>query len=34
MTITHPTFNDNPVGRRGLLLGVDGSVSMGITANV
>jgi hypothetical protein len=34
MTITHPTFNDNPEGGMGLLQCVDGSVSLGIKANV
>ena len=34
MTITHPTFNDTPEGGRGMLQGGDGSVSVGIKANV
>jgi hypothetical protein len=34
MTITHPSFRDNPEGRREMLQRVDRSVSLGIKANV
>lgn len=34
MTITHRTFHDNPEGGRGLSQRMDGSASLGITANV